>query len=132
VWSFTTGSGGIIPPAPTLIAPLNGSIVPDTTVTFQWASLPGAIEYYFCQKRGVGYSFSRLKDAQVTLPWFRANTTYEWWVMAVNNYAVGPESEKWQFSTPAIFLSLSGQPLDNYIFIEAGSTILKLDGYSYK
>lgn len=44
-WSFITGSGGTLLPAPPLVAPANGSTTTSTTVTLQWSPVDGAIEY---------------------------------------------------------------------------------------
>ena len=33
------------------------------------------------------------------------NTTYEWWVSARNEYAIGADSPKWRFRTPATSLA---------------------------
>ena len=30
-----------------------------------------------------------------------ADSTFEWWVAAMNDYAVGAESSHWQFHTPS-------------------------------
>jgi len=49
-----------------------------------------------------------------------ANATIEWWVSARNDYAIGADSEKWQFTTPAG--SLSSQGVDHNVVLEDGST----------
>jgi hypothetical protein len=100
VWSFCTGSGGTILPAPTLLAPANGSTTPSSTVTLQWSPLAGAIEYAVYYRRP-GLWFHTLEwrtDTQKTT-YLDAHTTYEWWVAARNDYAVGTESPKWRFTT---------------------------------
>lgn len=122
VWSFTTGSGGTILPAPALVAPANGSAVPTTTVTLQWSSVSGAIEYlvHWREVGQGGYTWRRVNDTQTTISWLSVNTTYEWWISARNDYAIGTDSEKWQFTTPAGSLS---SPSVNYDFVlEDGST----------
>lgn len=125
VWSFTTGSGGTILPAPTLVAPGNGSTVPTTTVTLQWSSVSGAVEYLVhWRKVGEGgYSYQWVSDTQTTISWLSINTTYEWWVSARNDYAIGADSETWQFTTPAGSLSVPPQD-SNFSFVEGGAVTI--------
>jgi len=103
VWSFTTGSGGIILPAPTLIAPANASVLPSLSVTLQWSGVAGAVGYMVSWQRvGSGtFTVERVTEAQIDITGLRANNTYDWWVSARNDYAFGDESEHWQFTTPA-------------------------------
>lgn len=42
-WSFVTGSNGAILPAPQLVSPTNGSVVPLIRPTLTWQSVPGAV-----------------------------------------------------------------------------------------
>ena len=44
VWSFTTGSGGAILPAPALSAPADGSALSSLPVTLRWSAVGGALE----------------------------------------------------------------------------------------
>jgi len=124
VWSFTTGSGGTILSAPALVAPPNGSTVPTTTVTFQWSSVSGAVEYlvHWRTLDQAGHDYSWLNDTQMTNSWLSANTTYEWWVSARNDYAVGADSEKWQVTTSAGSSSLSSRDLGHNVVVGDGST----------
>ncbi|HQE93470.1 MAG TPA: fibronectin type III domain-containing protein [Anaerolineae bacterium] len=135
VWSFTTGSGGTILPAPTLVAPPNGSAVPTTTVTLQWSPVGGAVEY-LVRWREVGqggYNSDWVAETQTTIGWLSANTTYEWWVSARNDYAIGADSETWQFTTPAGSSSVSLQDLNCCSFvIEGGSTTIVFEGQDSK
>jgi hypothetical protein len=119
VWSFTTGSGGMILPAPALVAPANGSTLPSTKATLQWSSVSGAEEYVVRWRRAgmSGYSWTWTSDTQHTVD-CGANTTCEWWVAARNNYAVGADSPTWQFTTPAQVFSLPPQDLDGYFTLE--------------
>jgi len=100
VWSFTTGSGGTIPPAPALTAPANSSTLPSTTVTLQWASVPGTVEYLVRWRRPdqSGYNYEWTSEPQL-VTWLEPHTTYEWWVSARNDYAIGTDSPVWQFTT---------------------------------
>lgn len=102
-WSFTTGSGGIILPAPNLIAPANGSTLTSHPVTFEWTSVSGAIDYVltWSEVGGSSYSIRLTTDTQTTVSYLDPDTTYEWWVAARNDYAVGTESDIWQFTTPS-------------------------------
>lgn len=126
MWSFTTGSGGTTLPAPALLAPANGSTVPTTPVTFQWSSVPGAVEY-LVRWREVGEQWSIVdwvNEAQISVDWLSANTTYEWWVSARNDYAIGTNSDTWQFTMPAGVSSLTSEELDRDI------SVLEADGIS--
>lgn len=125
VWTFTTGSGGTILPAPALSVPANGSTLPSLPVTLQWSAVSGA-EGYLVRWRKVGsggYSYSWRDETQITIGGLSTDTTYEWWVSARNNYAVGADSATWQFTTPSQVSSLSPENL-NYgsIAEEEGTT----------
>jgi hypothetical protein len=102
VWSFASGSGGTVLPAPTLLEPANGAVTPGTSVTVKWEAVPGAVEYVlFWRKASEAYpGFEWLTATQKGSRW-PENTTYVWWVAARNEYAIGAESEHWQFTTPA-------------------------------
>jgi hypothetical protein len=126
VWSFTTGSGGTILPAPTLVAPTNGSTSPTTTVNLQWSPVSGAIEYlvYWREAGDRGYFFWSVSATQTTISQLKANTTYEWWISARNDYAIGTNSETWRFTTPAGSSSLSPQNLNRNSVEEDGSATI--------
>jgi hypothetical protein len=121
VWSFTTGTGGTILPAPALVAPGNGSSVPGMPVTLEWAPVSGAVEYLvrWRQEGSGGYAWDWATDTQF-IPGLYPSTTYEWWISARNEYAIGTDSEIWQFTTPAGSLS---SPDENETFVlEDGTT----------
>ncbi len=121
VRSFTTGAGGTILPAPALVAPGNGSSVPDMPVTLDWSSVSGAVEYLVHWRKvgDLGSYYYWVDDTQV-IPWLSPSTTYEWWASARNEYAIGTDSEIWQFTTPAGALS---SPAENQNFVlEDGTT----------
>ena len=100
-WSFTTGSGGEILPPPQLVSPADGSITESASVTFTWEAMPGASQYKLSiQREGSGVFYLWVEDTRSTIS-LLANTTYHWWVAAVNDYAVGESSEKWRFTTPS-------------------------------
>jgi hypothetical protein len=100
VWSFTTGSGGTILSAPVLIAPANGSAVPSTNAIMQWSSVSGAVEYLvWWKKDDTATNVIFLSGTQMTLSRLSPNTTYEWWVVARNDYAWGNKPVHWTFTT---------------------------------
>jgi N-acetylneuraminic acid mutarotase len=121
-WSFITGSGGTILPAPNLIAPANGSSVDNTPVTLEWSAVPGAVEYLVHWRRlGQSWSYYQwVNNTWLTIYGVSTGNSYEWWVSARNDYAIGRESVKWQFIVPTRSLS---SPRLNYNFeLEDGST----------
>lgn len=122
VRSFTTGSNGTILTAPALVAPANGSVLPSLPQTLQWLSVNGAEEYLVHWRKvgeGEGYSYSWRTETQMAIDWIlSADTTYEWWVSARNSYAIGVDSAKWQFTTPAQVSSLSPENLNHSIIVE--------------
>ncbi|NOX63660.1 MAG: fibronectin type III domain-containing protein [Chloroflexi bacterium] len=101
-WSFTTGQVGVILPPPALLAPANGSVTESRTVTLSWEPLSGAEQYivHYRESGHRGYIYAWTQNASLTRV-LHANATYEWWVSAMNEYAIGEESETWQFTTPA-------------------------------
>lgn len=119
IWSFTTGSDGTILPAPALIAPANGSTLSSLPATLQWSAVSGA-EGYVVRWREAGtggFSYLWVTETQTSISWLSANTTYEWWVSAWNDYAVGADSASWQFTTPAQISSLSPENLNHSIIV---------------
>jgi hypothetical protein len=98
-WSFTTGSEGVLPLAPTLIAPSNGSTQTFPSASLQWASVPGAVQYWV-RYRKVGWattSSMHTSDTSYTLGPLTAGT-YQWWVWAQNDYGYSEATETWQFT----------------------------------
>ncbi len=98
VWSFTTGSGGTVPAATTLLSPVNGSIVVEPA-TFEWQPVSGAVEYIlsWSEDSFSGYSSMRLDETSFTNWWLEAGSEYEWWVKAGNDYAYSDPSASWTF-----------------------------------
>jgi len=110
-WSFTTGSGGVILPPPTLVAPANGAVLTSLPVTFQWLPVDGAVGYQVTWRKAsapnVQYS-SLVTETQLTTDWnIDPANTYEWYVVARNDYAMGNRSEVWRFTAPAGSSALS-------------------------
>lgn len=111
VFTFTTGSGGVMLPAPALQSPANDSSLPAGNITLAWSPVAGAIEY-LVRWRPLGldgylYEWVPGNVTQLSVEVFPG--PYEWWVAARNNYAIGTESPKWRFtvygSTSAVHLS---------------------------
>jgi len=99
VWSFTTGSGGEILPGPHLISPADGSALPGREVNVEWSALPGAEEYQLNYTDGELHAATFTTDVCWVLDDLQADTEYEWWVVARNDYAWGEESEHRTFTT---------------------------------
>jgi hypothetical protein len=118
-WSFTTGSEGVILPAPRLISPPDASTVSSETVLLQWEAVDEAVEYLV--EWGDSSQTSRwiplVSYIQHEIDYdLRPDTTYEWSVAARNDYAIGPFST-WQFTTssrlsprPSVASSLLSPP----------------------
>jgi hypothetical protein len=126
VWSFTTGSGGIVLPAPALVAPADGATVPSRMVTLQWSPVPGTVDYLvrWHKVSETGYTYAWIQGTQMA-EYLSASTTYEWWVSARSDYAIGPDSETWQFTTPAAASSAAGQATDaRYALQDGDATIV--------
>ncbi len=96
VWSFTTGSGGTVLPAPALVGPPNGATVllGSSSVRLDWSSVSGALDYLI-QRRVAGslggYTYDRT-GTELDIFYLDENTTHEWWVRARNGYGYGTAS----------------------------------------
>jgi hypothetical protein len=101
-WTFTTPAGGVVPPPPVLLAPPDGTTLTTLPVTLQWAPVEGALDYWLHWKvQGPGGSTSiPVEGTEARLSGFEPRTTYEWWVLTRNQYAVSDPSEVWTFTTP--------------------------------
>lgn len=100
IWTFTTGSGGTMPPGPNLVSPADGTTLAGTTVTLRWSPVAGAVEYNVYQKKAGSYAvYWRENGTEATLLGLAPNTTYEWWITARNDYAWGAESLHRHFIT---------------------------------
>jgi hypothetical protein len=100
VFTFTSGSGGTLLPAPILLNPPNGAVGVDLPVALSWNAVPGAVEYQLWTHR-IGDSFSFIETvtqtSRILYGW--SNATIEWRVTARNDYAWGWVSSTWSFST---------------------------------
>jgi hypothetical protein len=102
IWTLVTGQGGTLLAAPTLISPADGFTLSGTTVTLQWSPVSGAAEYLVLWRISPsGSTMSRFSNAtQTVVGGFSSGSTYDWWVSAVDAYAIGTPSEVRQFSVP--------------------------------
>jgi hypothetical protein len=100
VFTFTTGSGGVILPGPALVSPASGTVGVGAQVTLTWNAVGGASGYqlWLSQPDGSNYSYfvTTLWQAVQSL---QASATYTWYVQAYNDYAYGAESEQRIFQT---------------------------------
>lgn len=103
--SFTTPANGVILPAPSLLAPITGSLAALDTLVLQWSPVAGAAEYSFVIRnlnRNEGY-IDIVTDTQVAPAntWIGQQLTpghrYSWRVKARNEYAWSDTSETWEF-----------------------------------
>jgi hypothetical protein len=98
---FTTGSGGVILPAPRLISPPDASTISWETVFLEWEAVDGAVEYLIeweeSAKTWYHYRWVSGTQYQITHG-LKPNTSYEWRVAARNDYAIGEFSTR-QFTT---------------------------------
>lgn len=103
VWSFTTGSGGAILPAPNLITPTDGTELSSLPTTFEWSAVNGTVEYimHWREIGQGGYTYNWVDKTNKEMRWLEPAANYEWWVTARNNYAIGDDSKTWQFKSPA-------------------------------
>ena len=126
-WCFTTGSGGSVLPAPTLIAPPNGSTLASGMADLEWAPVSGASGYLQHWRKAGELGDNYNWRTGTTLPFktsgLTPGTTYEWWISAWNDYAIGAESERWLFTTPAAGASIRMPGL-------SGQYLVDLDGVS--
>jgi hypothetical protein len=91
-WSFTTGSAGVILPAPSLISPGNNSTVSGSTVTLKWKPVTGAISYIVWIDGVGGKKACRTTTTAQTIYRLYKSSTYTWQVVAQNSYALGSPS----------------------------------------
>jgi|GEM_PF-1472239 len=100
VWAFTTGSGGVLPPAPELVSPPDGATVPlgSTPVRVTWSAVTGAEDYIVTRRdrRGGTYTYSSTEN-YADISYLDENTTHEWRAIARNAYGYGAESEAQRF-----------------------------------
>ena len=98
--SFTTGSTGEILPAPVLLSPEDETTTSSTQVVFDREDVSGALEYAILyQVQSSYWTLVYVTDSTMTRN-LQANTTYNWYVQAVNDYAYGAMSDVWTFTMP--------------------------------
>jgi hypothetical protein len=129
VWSFTTSATGTILPAPTLISPANGSTIPSTLATLQWSPVVGALEYgVYWKKIGQQITYiMRVSGTQANIQ-VTPNSSYLWWIRAINDYALGDESVEWYFYTPSGLTSFSPQVwIQRFVILENDTRIIYME-----
>jgi hypothetical protein len=102
VWSFTTGVGGTILPAPELIFPANEELIYASMlpITLQWSPVTGATEYKVVISRYDGGDWLVTWSAFVNEPYYTIpfnlyqNTWYKWAISPINDYAIGSSSSR--------------------------------------
>jgi hypothetical protein len=111
VWSFSTA---LLPSAPTLISPPNGTIGTTTTPTLTWSNLPSIINYKVQISRVPNFTIiidsTSVVTNQYSVPSGKLfdNITYFWRVNATNAYGTGPWSQVWSFTPQPTGLNLIG------------------------
>jgi len=128
-YSFVTGSGGTIPPAPQLVSPISGTVGLTRPVTLEWNAVSGAGQYLahinLAGQLG-GYEYGTSETTYDVYSGVQPDTTYEWYVRARNDYAYGPESEHWLFTTgsfPASLHTVSEPDVSIIVIEELGTRI---------
>ncbi len=107
-FKFTTVPA--IPPAPVLIAPLNGAVGQSLTPLLDWVAIPLAVSYMIQLSQDSIFSGTVLDSItprdSLTVPPNRLlnNTRYYWRVNAANAGGTGPWSAVWNFKTLLIGL----------------------------
>ena len=106
-WTLVTGAGGVILPAPLLVSPANGSMVPQSRPTLTWQAVPGAVGTRISGQPiepiidpfgwGSIWEFGVATSAQVYRD-LTVGQTYEWYVQFRNDYAWGNQSTRWRFT----------------------------------
>ena len=100
-WQFTTGSNGVILPAPALISPPDASTISMQEAFFEWSSVPGSVEYQLLTcADGQGCYIWFTTDEWIdfsTEPYTPALGDSRWYVAARNDYGWGMDSEQWTY-----------------------------------
>ncbi len=100
-------------PGPTtLIAPVDGGTIDDSTPTFTWSAVPNAVNYDILYRRLPGTSWSYVLDltgTSYTMPSALPIGTYEWFVVT-QRYTMGSDSAQ---STFELVSSPSDAPIRN-------------------
>jgi len=114
VWSFSTA---LLPSAPTLISPSNGTIGTSTTPTLTWSNLPSIINYKIQISRVPNFTIIIDSTSVVTNQYIVPpgklfdNITYFWRVNATNAFGSGPWSSVWSFTPQPTNFSLTGNEI---------------------
>jgi hypothetical protein len=129
VFSFTTGSNGVILAAPNLVSPVNGTVGVGQEAILTWDAVGDAMGYasHVCEKTG-GCVLSYTSTTTSTF-YLSPNTEYIWYVYAYNDYAYGNQSEGWMFTTGS-FSALPNNTL-NFLSEIPKTFKLSMEGASY-
>jgi len=120
-WSFTTGSNGVILPAPVMISPKNDIYVSGEVIA-EWQPVNGALQFQVNVRKEDGSGIAMITSdttANIT-DWIDPGYHYEWFVQARNSYAWGTESVHEKFNTINNFF-LSVTPQYQTVSKEAGT-----------
>jgi beta propeller repeat protein len=99
VWSFTTPSEVVIPPAPVLVQPPDGATVEEEYVDFEWQMVESAVRYQWAERQEVGEVRSNCSYFGPGIwlsigPGRKGETrTYHWGVRARTYYAYSEWAE---------------------------------------
>lgn len=100
VWNFSTS---VMPPAPVLVSPPNGTIGTTQTPTLTWNSVSGALNYKLQISTVPDFAIitdtATLTSTSYTVPSGKIGIyiTYYWRVCAGNLFGYGPYSNSWWF-----------------------------------
>jgi hypothetical protein len=105
IWSFTTGSGGIILPAPELLSPIDMSGNSINGLQLDWGTVTGATNYIIHihdinRDQWMIFESATHNLLVNSIGWWAYNPgpNYEWYVEAQNDYATGIKSQTWAFT----------------------------------
>lgn len=128
-WSFVTGSNGIILPAPALVSPTDGSVVPVIRPSLTWQAVSGAVGTQIEGRSvpplinpddfgwGTTWELGVATSAQVYRD-LTIGQTYEWYVRFRNDYAWGNQSERWRFTiNPTLTINFSAGAPGSYFLL---------------
>ncbi|MEM2265298.1 MAG: fibronectin type III domain-containing protein [Candidatus Hadarchaeales archaeon] len=121
VRSFTTGSGGVILPAPVLVEPVNATVV--SPVTFRWNEVNGAVEYRLEWGPEDGAYFAFINTTNTSKTIYLSPGKYLWRVKGRNDYAWG------ELSSTATFTVTQTSSVQGHYNICEGTKCVKFPPY---
>lgn len=107
--SFRTApTGGVLLPAPNLVSPTNGGAITLNQAILNWSAVTGAVEYgIYVSEQGVSGDLVYFQNSNNPLDvsgdshFLVPGHTYQWYVVARNDYAWGAPSSTWSFTITA-------------------------------